>query len=344
MNDLMKKEIDAQSAYVELCLPLLRENLNTLDLTCNRVIMGGCGDSYFSALSLTNLFNKYGINFLGTTSQEIEQFTGITNNDLVVFASVSGSTKRTIKAAEKAKKQRAKTLAITCNPESTLSKICDHTLVLPYKPITRETPHTLDFIITLLAQVLLIENLTGKIFSDLDKLSVLINETIRIASDKIESLCTDIIGEPRVFFLAAGGKSGTAMYGAAKLHEAGGLVAINCEPENFWHGQNFMVRQNDFVVLFGNENEELEVEKLLLKTLSQLTKNVIYVGSDRVNMDFNVNPKISSDVIIPFTDSIAPQLLCFHISNALSIEVEKATRRLAVNSHSVKSQSIWYAQ
>ena len=344
MNDIMLKEILSQPEYVERCLPLLRQNLKSMDLKCKRVIMGGCGDSYFSSVALSELYQKFGIDFISATSQEIEQFITINQNDLVVLASVSGSTKRTLKAAEKANKQNAKTLAITCNPDSSLSKICNHTLVLPYKPITRETPHTLDFTITLLAQVLLIENITGKILTELDKLSETLYETIRYSSEKIQSLCLDIDQEPRFFFLGVGYKSGIAMYGCAKFHEVGGIVAINSEPENFWHGQNFMVRPEDFVILFGNDNEKIEVEEFLIQIFSSITDNVMYIGSNFGESKFNVNPMNSNSVISPFTDAIVPQLLCYYIANALSIQADKPTQRLAVNRNSLKAQSSWFAQ
>jgi D-arabinose 5-phosphate isomerase GutQ len=82
--------------------------------------------------------------------------------DCVILSSISGGTKRTVEAARIAKIASARIIAITCNTESALANAADETMLLPYHPLSRKTPHTLDYTVTLLALVELARSFAGK--------------------------------------------------------------------------------------------------------------------------------------------------------------------------------------
>jgi fructoselysine-6-P-deglycase FrlB-like protein len=310
MLDVMEREIRAQPAYVRACLAPLRESLLCLGLECGRVVMAGCGDSYYSAVAVAETFRRSSISVASVTSQEAAQYLPLQRGDLVVLSSVSGTTRRTIEAAWRAREARVGTLAITCAPASELARTCDAVLLLPYEPLSRSTPHTLDYTLTLLAQSLVAEAVGGRPIEDLDRLSDALQEAVDEAFRVLTNALGDGLARSQVFYLGAGADLGTAMYGAAKLHEAGGRVALYAESENFWHGTNFMLRPTDLVVVFENRLESVATERLLIESLQRLAGTVVYVGSKDIGGRHRVGLSSTSEFLAPFLMAIAPQVAC----------------------------------
>lgn len=344
MNEIMFQEISAQPEYVEKCLPELRKSIDNLSLSRGRIIMGGCGDSYFSAMSVTSLFDKYGISYIAATAQEIEQFITLKPSDLVILASISGGTKRTVQAAEKARKIGIRTVAITCNPKGNLAEISDDVILLPYQPISRKTPHSLDFIINLLADVLIIEKYSGESIPEIDKISKSIEKIISNEFDHLKKFINKVTPDSRFFFLGAGGDIGIAMYGAAKFHEAGGITAFHCETENFWHGFNFMIQPHDRIVVFNNPQEPPEVEQLLIENLSKLTDSVLYVGTDKIKSPYHIVIPSEEKIVTPFIHAVVTQILCYATANKLGYKVDDILSIDRINEKHGKTQSSWFSR
>lgn len=344
MNEIMLQEIVSQPEYVEKCLPELRKIIKSLSLSGDRIIMGGCGDSYFSAMAVATLFDKYGISYIAATAQEIEQFITLKPTDLVILASISGGTKRTVQAAEKAKKMGARTIAITCNPNGKLAEISDDTIFLPYQPISRKTPHSLDFVINLLVNVLIIEKYSGESISAIGKISKFIENLISRGFGQLERFVNNVMPDSRFFFLGAGGNIGLAMYGAAKFHEAGGITAFHCETENFWHGFNFMIQPEDRIIVFNNPQESPEVEQLLIENLSQLSDSVLYVGTDQIKSPFHVELPSEEELITPFIHAVVTQIVCYATANRLEYKVDDIISIDRISIQHEVTQSSWFAR
>lgn len=344
MNEIMLKEIKAQPEYVDSCLSELRKTIKSLSLSGERIIMGGCGDSYFSAVSVKSLFDKYGISYVAATAQEIEQFITLKPTDLVILASISGGTKRTVQAAEKARKVGARTVAITCNPAGNLAGISDEVILLPYQPISRKTPHSLDFIINLLADVLILEKYSGKSIPEISKVSKFIDKIISNEFHLLEKFVNKLSPDSRFFFLGAGGDIGIAMYGAAKFHEAGGITAFHCETENFWHGFNFMIQPDDRIVVFNNPHELPEDEQLLIENLSQLTDSVLYVGTDKIKSPYHIEIPSEEEIVTLFIHPVVTQILCYATANKLGYQVDDIMSINSINEHHGKTQSSWFSR
>lgn len=325
-------------------MPKLRRSARALAVRGDRIIMGGCGDSYYSAIAVSGIFGLCGVPFVPKTSLEIEQFCALGASDLVVLASVSGTTQRTLKAAKKATKQGARTLAITCDPRSALADVCDETLLLPYRPMSRRTPHTLDYMVTLLAQVVVLEHWARTHVQVLDDLPGLLQTTIERTARVVNKL-SQVQGQGAgYFFLGAGEHMGTAMYGSAKFHEAGGLFAAFSEAENFWHGMNFTVQQGSWITVFGNGREQPEVEQLLVATLAELTPNLLYVGSGMVDAPYQVVPPATDEVTTPFVYAIAPQILCHSAATRLGLRTNASPARGGALEPQQRAQASWLTQ
>jgi fructoselysine-6-P-deglycase FrlB-like protein len=314
MRDVMEREIRAQGEYVVSCLPAMRESLLGLDLEAERVVMAGCGDSYYSAVAAAGIYRALGVPYAAVTAQEVAQFLPLQPRDLVVLASVSGSTKRTVEAAERSRGAGVATLALTCDGASALARASERTLVLPYEPISRATPHTLDYTLTLLAQALVAERLAGRTLEALGRLPEVLEASIDEAFRMLPPALEGHTAASRTFFLGAGADVGTAAYGAAKLHEAGGRTAFAGESENFWHGMNFMLQPSDLVMVFGNRLESARTEELLVAGLAQVARTVVYVGDEGVAAPHRVAVPNVGQELAPFVSAIAPQVACLLIA------------------------------
>lgn len=342
MNETMLKEIKAQPEYLDKSLSPLRKLIKEIPLSGERVIMGGCGDSYFSAMAVTSLFHEYDIPFIPATAQEIEQFISLKETDLVLLSSISGGTIRTVQAALKARKNGSRTIALTCNPNGDLAKASDFTIVFPYTPITRKTPHSLDFIINLMTNILILEKISGRAIPEIEQISKcvhkIISEEFTISNKFVDSVSSN----SRFFFMGAGGNVGIAMYGAAKLHEAGGITSFYSETENFWHGLNFMIQPDDRLVVFHNPNESKENEQLLINNLSKLTKFTLYIGSDNINAPYNIIIPSNQSATTPFINAVITQILCYTTANKLGYKVDDIISIDRIKHTHMNTQTSWF--
>jgi fructoselysine-6-P-deglycase FrlB-like protein len=341
MLDVMEREIHAQPEYVATCLPSMRENLRGLALAADRVVMAGCGDSYYSAVAATAIFRSLGVPYVPATAQEVAQYLPLHPLDVVVLASVSGHTKRTLEAAERARGDGVATLAITCSDSSPLARACDSTLLLPYEPISRATPHTLDYTLTLLAQSLVAEHVAGQTIAALDRLPDALEAGIDEAFTALPAAVDGLASEASIFFLGAGADVGTAAYGAAKLHEAGGRTAFAGETENFWHGMNFMLRPTDLVMVFANRVEPAPVEGLLVANLVRLARTVVYVGGERVGAPHRVVVPPVPMELEPFVKAVVPQIACLLMARNASVRPTDTQDGMDSERHHMV-QSAWF--
>ena len=117
--------------------------------------------------------------------------------------------------------------------------------------MSRATPHTTDYTVTLLALAALAEAFGGERIVALNGLPerarAVLPGYLETAREAV--LAGEDAGTPaRYVFLGGLDAYGTAGYAAAKFHEAGGLPAIAAESENFVHGMNFILEPRDLVV------------------------------------------------------------------------------------------------
>lgn len=322
MNSVMSQEIASQAETTANLLSPLRKDVSTLDLTARRVFFGGCGDSYYAAVALAGVFGRLPAPATSSTAQQLAQYTSFTEDDLVILSSISGGTRRTVEAARSARKGGAKTLAVTANRNSPLAETCDNSLVIPYKPISRQTPHTVDYLATLLSLTCAIEQMAGEKFEELDSLALLISQSLVITQEAVHPVAEGVSSQMKYLFLGAGPQRGTAMYAAAKFYEAGGLIALHEEVENFVHGMNFIVHPNDLVCVISTEDQAVFRAKELVRGLVDLGAKVVSVSSADVGAQYPIKLPSSHPIQTPFLEAIGVQVLCLQVANALGLSVE----------------------
>lgn len=248
LNEMMAREIAAQPQVMADCSGPLSARIASLAVPERRIFAGGCGDSAFAPKALGGVFAALGLDIEPKTSMELASFTRFNPGDSVILTSISGGTKRTVEAAQAAGRTGARVIALTCNGDSALAHAADETIVLPFTPLSRKTPHTLDYSVTLLALVQLALHWSGRQSSAVTASLGTVPALLAAAKQEAKTIAATINPGAKFVFLGAGPDLGTAEYGAAKFHEAGGLVAIAAETENFIHGMNFVVEPEDVLL------------------------------------------------------------------------------------------------
>ncbi len=96
----------------------------------NRIGAFGVGNSSVTAMEIGNVLARIGINVIVTPDPHMQAMiaSNMTDRDLLILISVSGSTKDIIDVAEIAKANGVKIVVITCYDRSPLAKLGDYVL------------------------------------------------------------------------------------------------------------------------------------------------------------------------------------------------------------------------
>lgn len=243
---LMQRELDEQPAILSEVAKILSKAAAPLPPAADRTLwIGGCGDSFFAGQALARYFALHNRDMRPITAADLLFEAPVRPGDTVVGISISGGTLRTVEALGAARRCGGRTIAMTLNADSALAQVADDVLLLPFTPISRAIPHGLDYHVTLLALASLVGNLDG------DAVERLFLDDTAVILEQVRSDVSKLAPDARFFFLGGGAALGMANYGAAKLHEAGGMAAWSFEAESFAHGSHFMLRPGDHVVLCG---------------------------------------------------------------------------------------------
>lgn len=324
---LMQRELDEQpEILLRAAEPLAIAAKRLRPSREGTIWIGGCGDSLFAAQALARHFGSLGWNMRPVSAAELLWEADVQPLDAAIGISISGSTRRTVEALARANARGANTLAITLNAESALAQAASATLVLPFQPISRAIPHGLDYHMTLLA----LASLAGEVpAADLGEL---FRTTTASRLAEARAVAREMDSDARFFFLGAGSGLGSANYGAAKLHEAGGLPAWSFESENFGHGAQFMLRPSDHVVLYGAGGAGDQRTAALRPGLEKLVATVSEAGIEATGGG-------KTALFRAFSCALHAQTLCLAVAERLDLNVTSP----AQGSGAAEVQREWFS-
>ena len=246
---LMAREIGAQPELLARAIgPLVAAAAPLVPAPGTTLWICGCGDGLFAGETMARVAREAGIAIRPVSAAALLWETDTMPGDSCVAVSISGATVRTVEAAVRARADGAQVIAVTVNADSPLARAADRTLQLPYTPITRATPHSLDHMMTLMALAALCGLGSDALRAAVDTLAAA-DAAMRSEAERVAA---GLAREGRFFLLGCGSALGAAGYGAAKLQEAGGLPAFALEAENVAHGALFMMRRGDHAILLGD--------------------------------------------------------------------------------------------
>ena len=100
-------------------------------IRAGKICAFGVGNSAITAMEISNVLARIGVMVTYTADSHLQAMitSNLSDNDLVILISVSGSTKDIIDVADIAKKNGTKILVITCYDRSPLAKYADYILL-----------------------------------------------------------------------------------------------------------------------------------------------------------------------------------------------------------------------
>lgn len=312
---VMAEEIGAQPAVLRAALPTLRAALADLEPAAGRVFAGGCGDSLFAAGAIAGGFTAGGLDYRSCSAMQLACYEALRPGDRCILLSVSGGTRRTVEAAVRARAQGCGVLAVTVNPESALARAADRVLVLPYQPLSRTTPHSLDYSVSLLALAAIAERLAGRTDAALDRAALVAERAVK---GQAAAILQHGRPAPTWYFLGAGPGLATAAYAAAKWHEAGGQRAMALELENAVHGANFMLEPGDCVLLLATDAQALAQSQRLRDGLRRLGCRVCLIGPAAASADLVLE---SEGWLAELEAAMLVQRLCLAVVEAAGLDL-----------------------
>ncbi len=327
MNELMLAEIGDQPEALGQSLGPLREQAAELPLPegPRAIYFTGCGDSYIAALASRLAWQEHlELTVEPLRPMEAWRYTRFRPGDVVVCTSISGEVRRTVEAARVARAGGAEVVAITGKPTSTLARVAEGSaLVLPVLSRSRATPHTTDYLTSLLALAVLLERVSARPIPLLDRLAGLVADTLASLPPLIERAAEVAAGARTIYLLGAGPSYATAAYGAAKLWEAGGIAASPHELEDFCHGPHLMLAPGDAAILVAPSGRSFERATQLLPGFGELdVATVVVTDADAATIASTVLPVARvPEEWSPFLTSLPLQLLTLSVANRRGYDV-----------------------
>ena len=248
----------------------------------------GCGDMYFAASQVEVLARLlWGLPVRAWRSMDLRWMCRqLTDGDLVVCASVSGRTPRTLEAALLARRAGAQVLGITDNPNSPLDDALDETLILdttalevltnkPYAGYRHIIAQTQTFTAVLVVELMLAAALkeTGAEFTWIPER---VRHLVGVLDDPARELAQEFFaGGEQVVVLGSGPHWPTACYGAAKMLEFAVPATAQCL-EEFNHLEAFVAdRATRIIVLATDDGTESRARELTGEWESLGTRSLV---------------------------------------------------------------------
>lgn len=319
MSSLVEKEIKEQINDLPKVFEYINNYLNNKgipDFITNSEIIYfvGCGTSLYLSISgsrfwtyKTHMETKAlpGGELLFTLDENIGDLKRLKRSAILI--SRSGESTEVIKAGEKLNKLNIPILGITLEPQSSLVKISDISIVLPIKE--EAIVMTKSFSSILLTLELSSSYLKGE---NLNIYKDLINETERIIKSA-EEIAKENTNYMHYVFLGLGMEEGIARESALKLEEMSLSKVESYSTFEYRHGPKSLLDSSSLVSIFEKGINE---EKDLIKEIKTYGGNVITIGGKGADL------YISESTESLFLKAIWGQILGFNIARRKNINVD----------------------
>ena len=257
-------------------------------LSIKRIILTGCGDSYYAGLAAKYSFERFTrIPTIAAPAMEVSRYLLKTNidlhplNPLVLGVSVSGEISRSVETIMRANQVGALTCIITGDPDSRAGKAAKRIIQVPRMPQKSSNAHipgTRSFTASLMSMYLLAYHmgevkdiLTIETVNRLGKAlltySEVVEKVIAQVIKPIEKFITNWSDARTFFILGSGPNYATAMFTAAKMVEAAGIVAIGIDVEEWAHIYNFCSDITIPIIIFAPAGSGISRTKEIVELL-----------------------------------------------------------------------------
>lgn len=305
----------------------------------NKILIVGCGDSYFAGLAVKSFVTKeLGVSCLAMTALEFEAYAvdSVDEKTLIIAISMSGNVTRTVSGVIKAQNKGAFVIGMTNSTIGRLYEISQYPFYLELKEESGWTPGTLTYTGTVFYLVNLVLSLSKhpkeECISSLHTIRNFLNHewsTLdEIAKEVAKNLCISQSEFP-AYVLGGGPNFATAKYGAAKFLELCDVTAIGQETEEFAHQEFWIINKNNPVFLLAQEGASMERSYEVAEALRHFGVDLVVVSSDlryeQVSKYMFLMPEKISDHMSPLLYQIPLQLIAYYYSKMKGFDPDNRT-------------------
>lgn len=277
-----------------------------------RVIMTGCGDSYFASMLAVSVFNRYcsrfGLTFMARRCIDVARYLEFgENNDnvLVVGVSASGGPARVAEALLRAKNKGCMTLALTNNPESRAAESAQYKFIVNTPAFPNASPGLRNYLASLsglyvlaikcgIAHGLASKDDFSKFHDALFKMNEAYAQRMGEYEDKISAVASKWYQLKSIEAIGNGCFNMSAAFVAAKFVEVCGTMT-NVRNSNDFNQININYKDAETIgsIFYVNSKDDNLDDMLLAVRNALSTKRQVIVIA---NMDIDIN---CDKIIIP---------------------------------------------
>lgn len=308
-----------------------------------RIVITGCGDSYYAGLATRHAFESYaGVPTTALPSMEASRYLFVSKNleftkTLVAGVSVSGEISRTVEAMKRANQRDALTCAITGKVDSRVASEAKRVIQVPTLPKVDgnvHVPGTRSFTASMMALYLLAYHFAevrdrlpvedvNKLGLDLLGLADDVEIVIQRINEPVKLLAEKWKRAEKFIFLGSGPNYATALFSAAKIAEATGRFAVGLDIEEYAHLYHFCSDAGIPIILYspnGNATSRtVELINLMRRQNRELivvtTKDVPFSNNNDAIYVMNKMDESTSPLIL----SVFGNLLGAHLRDTLKV-------------------------
>jgi glucosamine--fructose-6-phosphate aminotransferase (isomerizing) len=254
-------------------IPGMLENLKNLKFNFSkdtRYLFVGCGSSYNLGFIMKTLLNLNGYKADVVTSGHVMLFNKVPKSDIAILITRTGETTETIKAAQIIKKTGIKSVGITCTKDSTISNICDDSIVLDFAE-EKSVVMTGSFVLIL---AMFVNSIKYHDFSEESE------KVLNLSNKVINSI--DLSKYEHFVFLGYDENLGVSKEGALKLQEMALQYVEYHEPLEYRHGPISRLSEKTLVVINSKDTPEEKKLKIDIEKLGASTLEISFEGDIKV--------------------------------------------------------------
>jgi fructoselysine-6-P-deglycase FrlB-like protein len=321
----MLAEIREQGDLLGCVLPRCQAEIDTkcAGAAGKQLHLVGCGDMYFAGSQVAALARPlWGLSARAWRSMELRwMYRQLGAGDLVVCASVSGRTPRTLEAALLARNAGAQVLGITDNPGSPLDEALDQTLILDtaarelladksYAGYRHIIAQTQTFMAVLVVELMLVATLRGE-GVDLAWIPDRVRHLVAVLDPPVRELAEAFLeGGEQVVVLGSGPHWPAACYGAAKMLEFAVPATAQCL-EEFNHLEVFVAdRATRIIVLAADGEAEARARELTGEWEGLGARSLVLARGGGFPGEGTLRLQLSSDGLL---DAILSQVIALQL-------------------------------
>ena len=269
------------------------------------VVITGCGTSYYLAQTLACAFNTQGQPAIAVTGAEWArrpgQYLADSDGVLVIGLSRSGTTTETVQAINASRVRGWKTLAISCEPGSTILTAAEAGICLPTDP--RE-----GIVMSVSASLMLLGGLRIAGLNLPESVTNAAAAALTQLDDGIDGL---LPGRSHFVYLGAGLNYGIATEGCLKLQEMSLSYSQSFHPMEYRHGPVSLIDERSLVVMLYSDDTAIEEAALAAELRAKGALVVGFNGPGDLRIDLGLTGPAASLACLPALQLMGEKVALF---------------------------------